>query len=129
MAGNQILHISVKILLFFSLNGTRRSYSSSPESAAGQVLTLADLTPAGSEPNLPTKGRRGTPLIGSSQPLRSSYPDLRSGSTHLSPREQEVHDICPFYMIIRCMFMLFFFLSLQSKLVFITFSFHCLQSN
>lgn len=76
---------------FLSLNGPRRSYSSSPESAAGQVLTLADLTPAGSEPNLSSRGRRGTPLISSSQPLRSSFPDLRSGSTHLSPRDQEVH--------------------------------------
>ena len=82
--------VSSGIFFFFSLNGPRRSYSSSPESAAGQVLTLADLTPAGSEPNLSSKGRRGTPLIGSSQPLRSSYPDLRNGSTHLSPREQEV---------------------------------------
>lgn len=79
---------------FYSLNGhgPRRSYSSSPESAAGQVLTLADLSPAGSEPNLPSKGRiLSTPLISSSQPLRSSYPDLRNGSTHLSPRDQEVH--------------------------------------
>ena len=78
---------------FYSLNGhgPRRSYSSSPESAAGQVLTLADLSPAGSEPNLPPKGRvLSTPLISSSQPLRSSYPDLRNGSTHLSPRDQEV---------------------------------------
>lgn len=74
-----------------SLNGPRRSYSSSPESATAQVLTLADLTPAGSEPNLSSRSRRGTPaLIGSSQPLRSSYPDLRNGSTHLSPREQEL---------------------------------------
>ena len=79
---------------FYSLNGhgPRRSYSSSPESAAGQVLTLADLSPAGSEPNLHSKGRvLSTPLISSSQPLRSSYPDLRNGSTHLSPRDQEVH--------------------------------------
>ena len=79
---------------FYSLNGhgPRRSYSSSPESAAGQVLTLADLSPAGSEPNLPSKGRvLSTPLISSSQPLRSSYPDLRNGSSHLSPRDQEVH--------------------------------------
>lgn len=78
---------------FYSLNGhgPRRSYSSSPESAAGQVLTLADLSPAGSEPNLHSKGRvLSTPLISSSQPLRSSYPDLRNGSTHLSPRDQEV---------------------------------------
>lgn len=72
-----------------SLNGPRRSYSSSPESAAGQVLTLADLTPAGSEPNLSSRSRRGTPLI-SSQPLRSSFPDLRGGSTYLSPRDQEL---------------------------------------
>lgn len=78
---------------FYSLNGhgPRRSYSSSPESATGQVLTLADLTPAGSEPNLSSKVRRSTPLISSSQPLRSSYTDLRNGSTHLSPRDQEVH--------------------------------------
>lgn len=75
-----------------SLNGPRRSYSSSPESAAGQVLTLADLTPAGSEPNLSSRSRRGTPLIGPSQPLRSSYPDLRHGSTHVSPRERDERD-------------------------------------
>lgn len=74
------------------MNGPRGSYSSSPESAAGQVLTLADLTPAGSEPNLSSRSRRGTPLIGPSQPLRSSYPDLRHGSTHVSPREREEHD-------------------------------------
>jgi len=75
-----------------SLNGPRGSYSSSPESAAGQVLTLADLTPAGSEPNLSSRSRRGTPLIGPSQPLRSSYPDLRHGSTHVSPRERDERD-------------------------------------
>ena len=59
----------------------------------GQVLTLADLTPAGSEPNLLSKGRRGTPLITNSQPLRSSYTDLRNVSTHLSPRDQEVYQV------------------------------------
>ena len=67
------------------------------------MLTLADLTPAGSEPNLSSKGRRGTPLIGPSQALRSSYPDLRNGSTHLSPREQEVHNIkiAPFTAVLK----------------------------
>lgn len=82
-----------KVSIFFSLNGQRRSFSSSPESAVGQVLTLADLTPAGSEPNLLSKGRRGTPLITNSQPLRSSYTDLRNVSTHLSPRDQEVYQV------------------------------------
>lgn len=97
---NSLIHFASLILtknvlhFFLSLNGPRRSYSSSPESAAGQVLTLADLTPAGSEPNLSSRGRRGTPLISSSQPLRSSFPDLRTGSTHLSPRDQEVHNYC-----------------------------------
>lgn len=62
----------------------------------GQVLTLADLTPAGSEPNLLSKGRRGTPLITNSQPLRSSYTDLRNVSTHLSPRDQEVYQVWVF---------------------------------
>lgn len=90
--GNKKLWTLESAFFIYSLNGPRRSYSSSPESAAGQVLTLADLTPAGSEPNLSSRSRRGTPLIGPSQPLRSSYPDLRHGSTHVSPRERDERD-------------------------------------
>lgn len=90
--GNKKLRMLESAFFIYSLNGPRGSYSSSPESAAGQVLTLADLTPAGSEPNLSSRSRRGTPLIGPSQPLRSSYPDLRHGSTHVSPRERDERD-------------------------------------
>ena len=89
---NKKLRTLESAFFIYSLNGPRGSYSSSPESAAGQVLTLADLTPAGSEPNLSSRSRRGTPLIGPSQSLRSSYPDLRHGSTHVSPRERDERD-------------------------------------
>ena len=90
--------------LFDSINGPIRSYSSSPES---QVLTLADLTPPTSDANVPTRFKRGTSSLGTSQPLRSSYPDIRNGIKHLSPRDAEVcgivlywpvyHFICPCY--------------------------------
>ena len=75
-----------------SLGSKIRGYSSSPES---QVLTLADLTPPTSDVNISTRFRNGGSSLGISQPLRSSYPDLRNGTSHLSPRDAEVSGGCP----------------------------------
>ena len=80
-----------------SLGSKIRGYSSSPES---QVLTLADLTPPTSDVNISTRFRNGGSSLGISQPLRSSYPDLRNGTSHLSPRDAEVSGGCPLVKVL-----------------------------